>query len=241
MEEVQDNNPTRKSLYGRLKDVAIVASGEAIAGKPSQWVLLGLMATGLAFEWGPGNEWLIGAVGASAHESFDPTNFAELAATSTVAGLAAGTASAVEQTALGVLMAGTVRSFPKAFKKWDETREHKPFHNPENNNGDIMTGIALGTSAVVIEKNAQNPDRTFNQDAKMATKTAVAIGGINAALVTGVSVGVRLLDNVGYDTAAETLETIAKNPLTYIAVFGLVKANQYRKARKIEKPNLVEE
>jgi len=234
MENNQVNNP-RHSLPKRLKDIAVIASSEVATGKPYQWLLLGGTAAGIAFEWGPGNEWLIGVAGSTTHEAFNPSNAAELVATSTIAGLAAGTASAVEQSSLGLLMSGTVRTFPKAFMKWDETREHEALNNPSNNKGDIITGIALGTSAVVIEKNAQNPSRTFKDDAKMATKTAGVIGAFNAALVTTVSIGVRVLEQAGYDETSNTIEDIAKNPLTYLAIFGLYKANQYRKAARINR------
>ena len=231
-----DNDPILKDIAKRVKktslrlrDTAVVASGELANSKLRQKILLGATVLGLVFEWGPGNEWLIGDVGSEAHGAFDPTNAGEFIAASAITGVAAGAASTTEQALLGVLMSGTVRMFPETFKKWDDTREHEAL-NPDQ--GDLALGIALGTSAVVIEKNSQNPERTLKDDLKLTGKTALGIGAFNTALVTGASVGVRAIENLGYEAAAHATEEVLKNPLTYLALFGLYKANEYRNARK---------
>lgn len=229
MSEKQYPDKNSYSFLKRMRDVAVVASGELVTSKFQQKILLGATVLGLVFEWGPGNEWLIGSVGAETHGSFDPTNPLEFVAASTVAGVAAGAASAAEQSLLGVLMSGTVRMFPKTFKKWDETRKHEAL-NPDK--GDLALGIMLGTSAVVIEKNSQNPERTLGDDIKLTGKTALGIGAFNTAIVTCASLGVRAMEDLGLDQTAHVSEEVLKNPLTYIALFGLYKAIEYRKARK---------
>jgi hypothetical protein len=225
-------------VKNRIQKVFTMAGHELVHSKPYGWLLLGATATGLAFEWGPGNEWLIGSVGTSVHQSYDPNSFGQLLQSSALAGGATGVASAVEQSALGLLMAGSVRNFPKTFQKWDETRaEHAPISSDKN---DIITGITLGTSAVVIEKNAKNPNRTYKQDSVTVAKTAGIIGIFNALLVSSLSIGVRILEDQGYEQASQNIEAIAKNPLTYLSVFGLYKAIQIAKNRsKNKKPNTI--
>ena len=226
-------NSQTYNLIDRIKYVSIMAGHELLYSKPFGCLLLGATATGLAFEWGPGNEWLIGSVGASVHQSYDPNSFGQLLQSSALAGGASGVASAVEQSALGLLMAGSVRNFPKTFQKWDETRaEPAPVSSDKN---DIITGITLGTSAVVIEKNAKNPKRTYKQDSVTVAKTAGIIGIFNALLVSSLSVGLRVLEDQGYEQASQNIEAIAKNPLTYLSIFGLYKAIQIAKNRSKNK------
>jgi hypothetical protein len=234
MSEMQDPDKDNHSFMKRMRDVAIVSSGELMTSNLYQKMLLGATALGIVFEWGPGNEWLIGGVGSETHSSFDPSNIGEFIAASAVTGVAAGASSTAEQALLGTMMSGTVRMFPKTFTKWDDTRTHEAV-NPEK--GDIALGIALGVSAVVVEKNSQNPERTLRDDLKLTGKTALGIGAFNTVLVTGASLGVRAMEDLGLEDAAHITEEILKNPITYIALFGLYKANEYRKVRKERKTN----
>ncbi len=229
MSRAQSGNESNPTFLKRLRDVAVIASSELVNSKTYQKVLLGATALGLIFEWGPGNEWLIGGVGSETHGSFDPSNGLEFVASSVATGVAAGTVSAIEQGTLGVLMSGSVRAFPETFKRWDNTRKHEPI-NPDK--GDLALGIVLGTSAVVIEKNSQNPSRTFTDDLKLSGKTSVGIGIANTALITGASLGVRAIEDLGYENIAQGIEEVLKNPLPYIAAFGLYKTYQVLKERK---------
>lgn len=225
-----DNN----SLVNRLRETGSIASHEITTGTLKDRYLLGAVAVGFALDWGPGSEWLIGTVGTKVHQAFNPYGVNEVAYTGLIAGISAGAVSTLTQAGFGLLVAGAVRSFPEAFKHWDKTRKHTDEESSleKDNKISFATAIAFGTPGVIIEKNAQNPDRTFGDDAKVVTKTALALGGANTALVAGVSMGVKTLENAGFDTAGHHIEQATKNPLLYIAAFGLLKANNYRKTHK---------
>lgn len=218
--------------YKRVKDTAVIASGEITTGKKSKWLLLGGTAVFLALDWGPGNEWVIGAAGSTAHQAFDPTNVQEFIVASAATGAVAGVSSAAMQTTGGLLMSGSVRNFPKALNHWDKTRKTPVDTEAINNRGDIATGIMFGTAVAVVEKNLQIPERTFKDDARLSVGTSARIGVFNAGLVTGVSVATRVLENHGLEQQAQTLESVAQNPALYLAAFGVYKAIQYGKAKR---------
>lgn len=237
----KNQHPDNNSLVNRLRETTAIASHEIATGTPKDWFLLGAVATGFALDWGPGSEWLVGTVGTVAHESFNPSGVNEVISTGLLSGISAGAASTITQAGFGLLVAGAVRTFPEAFKHWDKTRKHSDQEISPDNKISPLTAIAFGTPGVVIEKNAQNPDRTFKDDAKVVTKTALALGAANTALVTVGSVGVRALENNGHEWGGHVVEQMVKNPALYIATFGLIKAGQYGKARlskhKSEKVN----
>lgn len=234
----QANN---NSVVNRLRETTTIATHEVATGTPRDWLLLGSVAVGFALDWGPGSEWLIGATGTKVHEAFSPSGPNEVVYTGLLAGISAGAVSTLTQAGFGLLVAGAVRTFPEAFKHWDKTRKHPEEQISPDNKISPLTAIAFGTPGVVIEKNAQNPDRTFADDAKVVTKTAFALGAANTALVTAGSVGVRTLENNGHAWGGHVIEQMVKNPALYIATFGLIKAGQYGKARlskqKTEKSN----
>lgn len=65
----------------------------------------------------------------------------------------------------------------------------------------------------------------------MVAKTAGIIGIFNALLVSSLSVGLRVLEDQGYEQASQNIENIAKNPFTYLSIFGIYKAIQIAKNR----------
>lgn len=235
MNNLQEDDNRNTSLLYRLKSTASIAKAELYESKIYQKLLLGTTVCLLAFEWGPGNEWLIGSVGAETHNNFSPNNTAEILQASLVTGVAAGTASALEQSIIGLSTASSVRAFPNTFKHWDDTKELDS--QKKDNKSDAFTGITLGASAVVVEKNFQNPDRKLVDDAIVTLKSASQIGLFNTVLVSGLSISGHVLDNYGQDQLADNIENLAKNPLTYLAIFGLYKAIDYYKHRKKVKKN----
>lgn len=227
----ENQHPDNNSLVNRMRETTTIATHEIATGTPKDWFLLGAVATGFAIDWGPGSEWLIGAVGTTVHQAFNPSGVSEVISTGLLSGITAGAASTITQAGFGLLVAGAVRTFPEAFKHWDQTRKHSEQEISPDNKISPLTAIAFGTPGVVIEKNAQNPDRTFADDAKVVTKTALALGAANTALVTAGSIGVRALENNGHAWGGHVIEQMVKNPALYIATFGLIKAGQYGKAR----------
>ncbi|MBP9813148.1 hypothetical protein KBC51_01770 [Candidatus Saccharibacteria bacterium] len=224
----------------RLSLAFTIAKSEA---KDSSWrekIILGATVLGISFDLGPGNEWLLGLTGVGAHNSFVPTNLAEVLVASTATGLAAGAVSASSQASLGMMTSGSVRSFPETFDYWRKSQDVVPVNslNPEKNRPDTLTSLTLGTAATVIAKNRE-PGRNFSKDAKLSLKSAGLIGAVNTGLVGTLSGAGYILDNNGGEQVANNLENIAKNPLTYISIFGIIKAFQLRKMSKERKHSLI--
>ncbi len=224
----------------RLTDTARIASQELTSREKlfSRAILLGSIACMSAYEWGPGNEMLAGYIGVSAQEAWaDPNSVRALLASSLAVGALTGYLTGAQQAVSGTLMAGGVRIFPNTFKKWNETKKHQT-SEIKKEQGDMATALILGTSAAIIEQNARDPERTFKKDAKMALGMAAVIGTFNTALITAVSAGAQVMDKVGWSSAADMTENIAKNPLTYIGAFGAIKGAQYiKEQRKLKKFN----
>jgi hypothetical protein len=196
-----------RSIYSEGKE----SLNNASAG---QRLLLGVMVAGLAFEWGTGNEALLGYVGAN---SYDATN--SIAAT----GAAMGITSFVEQSALGVTMAKCVDSFPEVTEKVREIVKRRSNDKIEESKTTIsqkfLAAFALGSSAVVLAENAY-VRKSSRENTKTAVGYAALIGGgvatIGALSATTLKIGERL----GYERFSQVLVSVLSDPRAYLALFG---------------------
>jgi hypothetical protein len=217
----------QSSWWTRLRSTASIAISEARRGSALEWLLLGLTGIGLAFDWGPGQEWLLGFVGGSAFGSLDPTSTLQLIGYALLVGAATGAASAAAQGAVGILMAGSLRAFPETFRYWDRSRRPGTSESRvSNNRPDPVTALTLGAALAVVEKNFQQPGRSLRSDAAMVLRASLLIGGFNTAMVAMLGVCGYLLQRGGHDDLASALEAIAKNPLTYVVAFVAIKLGQ---------------
>jgi hypothetical protein len=220
----------------RAENILKLIGKELKGSHAKQKAVLGATACGLAFDWGPGSEWLLGAVGVTANNALaNSTDGWQIAGAAVMTGAITGAVSAAEQSGLGVLMAKGVRTFPQSFKYWNDTRKikHDKADEVVKNKGSISTAVTLGSSAVVIEENLKNPERKFSDDVKVAIGASAIIGTFNAGLVAGVSAGVQVLDKYGAEGVANFVEQAAKNPLTYLGIFAVIKGyGHYKEAKK---------
>lgn len=238
--ETEEMAPAQLGIVQRLKETAKSAGQELVLKEnwPLRAALLGSIACMTVYEWGPFNEMIIGYAGVSAQEAWaaNPESLKEILASSLAVGSVSGYLMGAQQAIAGVLMSGGVRHFPNTFKFWDQTRKHE-IDKGKKKHGDIVTALALGTSAVVIEQNARDPERTFKRDAKMSLGIAAIVGTFDTVLLSAVSAGVQFMDKAGWETAANITLEVAKNPLTYIGLFGVAKgiqhAKDHRKFKKI--------
>jgi hypothetical protein len=197
--------------------------------------LLGAIACMTVYEWGPGNEAVMGMIGVQTQNLLaNPDSLKTLLASSLAVGAITGYATGAQQALSGTLMAGGVRNFPEAFKYWNKTKKRE-VNEVKKDKGDIATALVLGTSAAVIEQNARNPERNFKKDTKMALGMAAIIGTLNTALITGISAGVQVMDKAGLEKAANWTENIASNPLTYLAAFIAYKGYEINKENRKHK------
>lgn len=234
--------PLRLSFLKRIKETGKTAWEEVISrdkrlGKAALFSLIAAMGV---YEWGPFNEMVIGYAGVAAQEAWaaDPGSLKELLVDSLAVGGVSGYMMGAQQAVAGVLMAGGAQYFPNTFEFWNITRQHQVSESKKQH-GSIVTGLGLGTSAVIIEQHFRDHERTFKKDVKTSLGIAAIIGTIDFVLLSAVSASVQFMDKAGYDTAAHITLEVAKNPLTYIGAFAAIKSGQYIKERIQRKKALV--
>lgn len=193
----------------------------------------GLLATAgtLIFEWGTGNEAMLGIVGGTVY-----ANTGSVLMTAAATGLA----SFAEQGAFGAVMAYNVGNFPKPMKKVEEVffadkeEEVKVVVGSGKNYGARWnSGFVLGTSILMLIDNAHEP-KSAKENLKNSTVNAALIG----ASVVAIAASAAALSNAGHnagggwETASDVLVNVIKNPLTYIGLllgrFGLSKLSKYK-------------
>lgn len=252
-----------QDTHKRLKETVKIAKAEAIDSTLRQKILLGSIALWTVIEWGPFWDSILGNVGVDTHKAIAGGNIglgnikvgvitgAVTGGGQAIAGLLASGGIKTfpealkhwndtkknkppEQDEITLLsdkypdpFSGPYSLFPPK-----TLRAHKqPKQKKEQ--GSFVTALFLGTAVAVVEKNARNPERTFGKDATMTLGYAAIIATINSVLITGASIGVSELEKAGYTGTASFVESIIKNPLTYLTIFAAI--NEYRETKKDKK------
>lgn len=220
-----------RSFRQRLSDTYYMAGAEMANSDLFGRFILGAAASGVAFEWGPGNEYLIGDIGATVHSSQKIISSSiDFITSSLNTGLASGGVSAAEQLLVGSVTALAIRKFRGTANAWNNTDDNVQASN--NLRGSVADTLALGTSAAVVLRNFKEKDRKLGQDISLVAKGAAMVGMFNVGLIGAVSAGVRALDEAGMHDTASAVESTAKNPLTYVAGFGIIKLIGHFKKQK---------
>jgi hypothetical protein len=214
---------------------------EILSKKISKAMLLGGTAATASFEYVPGlYEAAIGYVGVSALQAVGNSgSMKDLLISSAAAGAITATVTTAEQALAGVLTANTIRRFPKTFKFYDDHKKH-PTSEKKKEKDDTVTGIFFGAPVAIVEQNLRDPDRNLKQDLKLTAKVSRNIFIYDTALVGSIAAGIQTLEMANLNGAAMKFETIAKNPVPYICLFGLLKYLGYRKEKKQEKKQFIE-
>lgn len=224
-------------MYMSFKEdaISVLQEGqdEIRSASLAQRVSLGAMACSLAFEWGTGNEALIGMVGGAV---FQHTHEALLTAAAT------GAASFGEQSIFGITAAVAVANFPRATKAIREKffsgvsapRQEEVEHTDENMQmpeesyrskiaatmGRFATVFALGTAVPTIVRNAAH-ERSFSENTKDVLKDATLIG-LGVVAIAGAAAGATNMgDALGIHQQSEVVVNVLTNPATYAGLFGL--------------------
>ena len=180
----------------------------------SHKLFLGASAVGMTFEWGTGNEALLGMVGGNVlDKTGDP------AAT----GITTAGVSFAEQTALGLAMAINVKNFPRPIRKLQE--RFLPFASDEDANVEnkklsnrFLTAFALGSSAVVLAENTKQ-EKDFSDNCKSAVAHSGLIAGGVAAIAVTAAGATNLGRAVGAQEASDIFVEVIKNPGTWATLF----------------------
>ncbi|HTB48626.1 MAG TPA: hypothetical protein VK712_00935 [Verrucomicrobiae bacterium] len=216
---------------GAITEAYQSAREDLAQGGVSTKLLLGAMAVGLVFEWGTGNEALLGLVGAHAYNATH---------NSLATGAITGSTSFVEQSLLGVGMALNIDRFPTTMGRLQDrmSREHNTDRQQPSLGNKALSAFALGT-AVSLLKDRSGEKRPLRQNLQEAIGLSALIG----AGVTLVASGSAAITNYGAEHGLEhqahILVDILSSPFTYLGIFGtkLVydKAKQFFKRHR-DKP-----
>jgi hypothetical protein len=202
----------------RYRDIFYSGAAEAATNDHQSKFLLGLMACGLAFEWGTGNEALLAYVGSHAYGIVGSNNLLE---NTFVTGAVTGGTSMLEQSLLGVTMAKCIPKFPKTLNLLQTKFDAQPIEK-KSLFRKFTTGFFIGTPAYLTCDNIKEP-KTTQQNVKEAIGVAALIGG-GVAAVSGTTGFVSDLGTIyGFKDAAETFINILEKPYTYVGLFGLIK------------------
>lgn len=212
-----------RSKKERLNELAKTAGSELKNHSNGHYLLFGTTITGLVFEWSPANEALLGMVGVATHNAVgsDDSMFLTVVDRLTT-GLATGAVSFTEQAIVGGLTAVSLSKFPKTFDLWQKTRSRHAVDNISSGSS-VITALGLGSSMAILEKKLIEKDTTLKSDLGLVAKISAIVGLANVALGSVVSGGLDVLDKNGQQELSGNIEALVKNPLTYIAIFGLAK------------------
>jgi GNAT superfamily N-acetyltransferase len=217
-----DTQAIQLRLPDKISEIYQAGRSEFTDTTPAERATLAATLGGLAFEWGTGNEALIGAVGANVHN---------LTHSPVAAGLASGGASFAEQGTLGLLMAATISVFPKvADTVRDVFTKREKTEGEQSKTSRFLEAMALGSAVSLAKKNALQ-ERSRIQNIRHALGSAAIVGAANTALVAGVSGIVSLGEGHGLEHEADLAVNVASNPLTYAGLFGAALA--YNKVKKM--------
>lgn len=216
------------SFISRVRKSIPVAREEIAHTTTLQKLSLLASVGGQVYEWSPANEWVTGAMSSNVFEVGRNTDgILQPAINILQTGATTGVISGITQLGVGLLTAKAVRVFPDSFAVLSDNIGSEIAHNKPS----VATAIALGTSAVVIEANYQNPNRIYRDDVILVGKAAGMIAIGNVLVGAGVSGIATALDATHNSGVADVIIEYAQNPLTYLAVFAIVKVSQQFKKR----------
>jgi hypothetical protein len=223
-QHTQEDQPT---IRGSLAQIYNASREEFAQASVAEKAVLATTMGGLAFEWGTGNEALIGAVAANVYDATQNP---------VLTGLASGGGSFIEQAVLGVLMATTIYNFHNVAGTVRSVTSRPGEEQKRTSGINTFLGAFVLGSAVELAKENATHERTYGQNIRRALGTAAMIGAANTVLLTGASSLITAAQHVGLEHPAEIFVDVASNPLTYVglfaAKFGFDKVKRYLKGRK---------
>lgn len=147
-------------IFAGLRGTLKTAWQEAKDTSNLDKALLGITLAGLGFEYGPGNEWLIGKVGKETLEYVSSIGSVWISAACTAG--ATALAAAIEQTFLGTIMARNLERFPRTMDALRDTKIVKSgflINSTERSlPGKFVNTFTIGGASVNLEDSSTDPD-----------------------------------------------------------------------------------
>lgn len=222
-ELTQDAQP--KSFKTDIKEVWSVGRKEVLGASLGKRAVLGASIAGFAFEWGTGNEALMGVVGAHV---IDKTGNALMTAAAT------GSASFAEQTIIGASTLASMHLFPNVMEKAREKWHSKEGETTEDSQGlgdRFLTAFSFGTSITAMNNNRKK-ELTAKENAKNLVVDAGLIGSGIAAIGAAACGLTNAGKALGLQGETDFLIDVMKFPGTYVGLLGLRTLLRSRKNRR---------
>ena len=226
------------SVRETLHEIGIEGREEFAEASLMQKGVLGATACSLAFEWGTGNEALIGLVAGNVLRNTHDT---------LLTAAAGGGASFAEQSVFGLLAAASVHNFPRVMTAARKRLETPSSPEDETGNqatsvsvakrlGDrFLTAFAIGTSLAVMKNNATK-EHTAAENTKNVVIDAGLIGGGVAGVAAIAAGATNLGRSIGLRDEMNVFVDVISSPFTYLGLFSLKSAFDFRRWRANRQP-----
>jgi len=209
----------------KVRDAYYMAGAEYTNMDLGKRALFGLTIGAIVFDLGPWNESVTGIGSTFVHQGLgSPDSSLEFVRNSLITAAAGGAIMTAEQLAVGTLTAlsikncrGTARIYNEGMVSEDKKSSLK---------GSVVDTAFWGTSVMVTAKHVKEGDRSLNDDLKFVAKGAPLVGAYMFAIVGAGSIAINTVDGLGFEDAADTLESVAMNPLSYVGAYVLYKASK---------------
>lgn len=216
------------SLRASLTEIRHEGINELQEATPRQKLMLGATACALAFEWGTGNEALIGVVGGNVLRATNDT---------LLTAAAAGGASFGEQALFGMTAAASIHYFPRVTSaiRRKIVGEEDITSAAEVTDGAVvdqarlsrarkignrfLTAFALGTSINAFKNNATK-EHNLQENTKNVIVDASLIGGGVAGIAAAAAGATNAGRSMGLQHEANTFVDIISSPFTYMGLFA---------------------
>jgi hypothetical protein len=207
----------------KVKDAYYMAGAEYTNMDIGKRALFGITIGAIVFDLGPWNESMTGIGSAYVQESLgSPENSLEFARNSLITAAAGGTIMTAEQLAVGTLTALSIRNCQGTARIYNEGMVSE--EKKSSLKGNVVDTAFWGTSVMVTAKHVKESERSLGDDLKFVAKGAPLVGAYMFAIVGAGSIIINGVDSAGHEEAANTLESVAMNPFSYVGAYALYKA-----------------
>jgi hypothetical protein len=206
----------------KVKDAYYMAGAEYTNMDLGKQALFGLTIGAIVFDLGPWNESMTGIASAYVQEGLgSPVNSIEFARNSLITAATGGAVMTAEQVAVGTLTALSIRNCQGTARIYNEGMVSE--EDSSSLKGSVIDTAFWGTSVMVTAKHIKESDRSLSDDLKFVAKGAPLVGAYMFAIVGAGSIIINGLDTSGHEDAANTLESVAMNPFSYIGAYVFYK------------------
>jgi len=206
---------------------------------------------GMAFNYGPGNEWLLTQAGTETMQRL--AEYGNILLTAGVTGLVLSATSMAYHSLTGLLMARNLKRFPRSVSVLQESRtaDSAALDNSENRTlaGKFWNAFSIGSDSVVLEDSIT--DSEFVNEGKGKARAigsaALIAAGTFALGATAGAIVQQAVNSGNYELADQFLDVVSDTRLWVggfiayrLAAYGIKKAKRAAAARELSTEDTTE-